>query len=422
MGLLLAITILCSFYLTPVAMRLAWKYDAVSRPDGFRKKHRRPTPEWGGLAVNASLLVGIALSYLVLPVQPTPTPFMAALATSVVMLCLLGCYDDLFDMRAGLKLLGQILAVVPLLVVGAYAKQFVLFGFVVELGWLGVPWTVAWVVLGINALNLIDGMDGLASTIGIAAAAAIAILAAATGSTHVAVVAVALAGALGGFLAHNLPPARIYLGDCGSMVIGLVLATLTMRVAPQFEAPNLTVMLGLLFIPLYDTVLAIIRRGLNGKGIMAADRGHVHHRLLDRGFGVWGTLALLAGLSLTAGSTAWLVVITAQEFAAIAILGALAILCAQLDLFGRAEWLALRAKLYSVRVPTKANGLQTLSDKKTAGDIALGNAGNSGTRTKQLAGLSQAQPSHRLRINVRLAGAQNASAATAGKKYVELLG
>ena len=115
MGLLLALAILSSFYLTPVAMRLAWKHDAVSRPDGFRKKHSRPTPEWGGLAVNASILLGIGLACLLTPIQSPALPFLGGLALSIIILCVLGCYDDLFDMRASVKLAGQLLAVVPLI-------------------------------------------------------------------------------------------------------------------------------------------------------------------------------------------------------------------------------------------------------------------------------------------------------------------
>lgn len=422
MGLLLAITILSSFYLTPVAMRFAWKHDAVSRPDGYRKKHRRPTPEWGGLAVNASLLVGIGLSCVLVPLQPTCTPFLAALSASILLLCLLGCYDDLFDMRAGFKLAGQLLAIVPLIAVGAYAERFTLFGYSVELGWLGVPWTVAWTVLGINALNLIDGMDGLASTVGITVAAAMAVLAAMTGNTHVALIAVVLAGALGGFLAHNLPPARIYLGDCGSMVIGLVLATLALRVTPQAGAPNLTVMCGFLFIPLYDTTLAIIRRGLNGNGIMSADRGHIHHRLLDRGFGVWGSLALLGALSLTAGSATWLAMLAGQELVACATLAGIAFLCAHLELFGHQEWGTVRDRLNLPRLRNKSAGQPVAAMKQSARGVSMRSANESGTRRKMLDGPPQSQPSLPMGINVRLAAAQNAGTATAGKEYVELLG
>ena len=422
MGLILAITILSSFYLTPVAMRLAWKHDAVSRPDGIRKKHSRPTPEWGGLAVNTSILVGIGLSYLLVPVGPTSTPFAAALAVSIFILCFLGCYDDLFDMRAGVKLAGQLLAVVPLIAVGAYAQSFTVFGYSVELGWLGVPWTVAWIVLGINALNLIDGMDGLASTVGITVAAAIAVLAGITGNTHVALIAIVLAGALGGFLAHNLPPARIYLGDCGSMVIGLVLATLALRVTPQAGGPNLTAMCGLLFIPLYDTVLAIVRRGLNGNGIMAADRGHIHHRLLDRGLGVWGALGLLAALSLVAGSISWLAVLTGQELVALAALAAVAVLCAQLELFGHKEWATIKDRWNARPWQNKGAGRPAVSKQQPESHLAMRATGDATSKTTLLDGLPQSQSSRPMGINVRLVAAQNARAATAGKEYVELLG
>lgn len=422
MGLLLAITILSSFYLTPVAMRLAWKYDAVSRPDGFRKKHSRPTPEWGGLAVNASILVGIGLSFLLLPVESAATPFLAALALSVVILCLLGCYDDRFDMHAGAKLAGQVVAAMPLIVVGAYAERFTVLGFTIELGWLGVPWTIAWIVLGINAMNLIDGMDGLASTVGITTAAAVAVIAGVTGNTHVAIVAVVLAGALGGFLAHNLPPARIYLGDCGSMVIGLLLATLALRTIPQPGLPNLTAMSVLLFVPLYDTLLAIVRRGLNGKGIMVADRGHIHHRLLDRGLGVWGSLALLATLSLTAATASCFAILAGQEFVACAALIGLVLLSAQLGLFGHQEWAMVKDRLAWPRSRSKAGRYASLPTKRPAGGLSIHRSNEIGAQRKQLDGLPQNQASLPMGINVRLAGAQNSSAATAGKKYVELLG
>ncbi len=421
MGLLLAIAILTSFYLTPAAMRLAWKYDAVSRPDGFRKKHSRPTPAWGGLAVNASILLGLATSYCLLPPSSGDVPFHAALAVSVVILGLLGCYDDLFDMRAGVKLAGQLLSVVPLVVVGVYVERFSVFGFTFELGCLGIPWTIAWIILGINAWNLIDGMDGLASTVGITVAAIVAVLAGLAGNTSVAVLAVVLAGALGGFLAHNLPPARVYLGDCGSMVIGLVLATLAFRVVPQPATPNLPVMIALLFVPLYDTVLAILRRGLNGRGIMTADREHVHHRLLDRGLSVWASLALLAALNLTAGVAGYFAMLTGQEFIAVAVLVAVATVCVQLDLFGRQEWTAVIGWLRSPRRSARLGASVPLPRKRPEAGVLFSTAHEIGTRRKQLEGLSRGKPGVSVGIDVRMAGAPRAHAATTGKEYVELL-
>lgn len=416
MGLLLGMAVLSSFCLTPVAVRLAWKHDAVSRPDGLRKKHGRPTPEWGGLAVSASVLLGMGLSYLLLPAQPAATPFLAALAFSVVILCVLGCYDDLFDMRASVKLVGQLLAVVPLIAVGAYVERFTVFGFSIELGWFGVPCTIAWIVLGINALNLIDGMDGLAPTVGIMAAAAVAVIAGVTGNTHVAVIAVVLAGALAGFLVYNLPPARIYLGDSGSMVIGLVLATLALRVTAGTGSPNLTAMCALLFVPLYDTLLAVVRRGLNGKSIMAADRGHIHHRLLDRGLGVWNSLALLAALSLTAGCVSCFVILTGQELVACAALGVAALLFARFELFGHQEWAMVKDRFTWPWRRDKAAGYASPRDNRPARGFAMHMANETGTRAQPLDGFPQTRTSLFTEIGVGLGGAEDVGAAAAGNR------
>ncbi|MHB8900878.1 MAG: MraY family glycosyltransferase [Thermoguttaceae bacterium] len=417
MGLLLAVAILTSFYLTPVAMQLAWRYGAVSRPDGYRKRHRRPTPAWGGVAVNASILVGLGLSCVLVPHPDSDRPFFAALASSIVALAVLGCYDDLFDMRAGAKLAGQFLAVLPLIAVGAYVERFTLFGLPIELGWFGIPWTAAWMVLGINALNLIDGMDGLASTIGITIAVAVGAIAAVNGSTDVVIIAVVLAGALGGFLPHNLPPARVYLGDCGSMVVGLVLATLATRVAPQPGLPSLAAMGALLFVPLYDTLLAIVRRGLSGKGIMAADHGHVHHRLLERGLGVWGALGVLAGISVAVGGAGCCAVLAGHELMAGVALAIVPLLCAQLELFGHSEWAAVRERLGLPRFSGTASRYKYSSKGLSGRELAQ----DASAVRNQLDGLSQSPASRPLGINVRLAGAPSAGSTAAGKEYVELL-
>lgn len=418
MGLLLAIAILSSFYLTPVAMQLAWRYNAVSRPDGVRRKHSRPTPAWGGLAVNTSILAGIWASLLLLPDQSFNQPFLVALTLSVVTLTALGCYDDLFDMRPRLKLAGQLLAVVPLIAVGAVVERFSVLGFTIELGWLGIPWTAAWIVLGINALNLIDGMDGLASSLGITIAIAVAVVAGVSGNTDIVVIAIVLAGALGGFLAHNLPPAKIYLGDCGSMVVGLLLATLAIRVAPAPGVPNLTAMCALLFVPLYDTVLAVVRRGLSGKGIMTADRGHIHHRLLDRGFGVWGSLGVLATLSAVAGAACCCAVLLGQELVAYVALVVLPLFCVQLELFGHPEWAMVRERLSLTRVRDNVSRYSFRRKDESGRDLSK----EVSSTQNPLAGLPQSQAGVPMGINVRLAGAQRASTTTAGKKYVELLG
>jgi len=343
MTLAIVIAIATSLALTPLAKRLAWRFNAVSHPDGQRRLQSRPTPMWGGGSVYLALLLSVSVAYYLIRGEGHGSLLPAGLALSAGMLCILGAYDDLFELRARWKLLGQVAATVPIVLAGGCVHRLVLFGFSVELGALGIAFTIGWLVVGINALNLIDGMDGLASVVGIAVCVAIAAIAASQGQPAVLLLAVVLAGTLAGFLVYNLPPARIYLGDCGSMIIGATLALLALRVAcdgPAGDsvAANLTVAGALLFVPFLDTGLAILRRTLQGSGMMVADRGHIHHRLLDRGFNVWQALALLGGLSFASGAIAWGVVLSGHEAYAWAALAVITVLLVHWQLAGHVEW------------------------------------------------------------------------------------
>jgi len=145
---------------------------------------------------------------------------------------------------------------------------------------------------------------------------------------------------LAGFLVYNLPPARIYLGDCGSMIIGVTLALLVLRVSlvDETSTASFSTAVALLFIPILDTTLAITRRTLQGKSPMAADRGHVHHRLLDRGFSIWQVLGILGGLCLTTGAIAWMMYVAGLELLGWAALGTLIVLLVNRQLVGHVEW------------------------------------------------------------------------------------
>ena len=335
----IAVAVAVSLALTPLAKAVALKFDVLSRPDGQRKLHPRPTPLLGGGSLYLALLLSVTVAYSMVVTKGITLSVPTALALSAGMLCVLGIYDDFRDMRPRWKLLGQVFSTLPIVLAGGYIERLVLFGYCVELGWVGIAFTMGWLVFGINALNLLDGMDGLASVVGIVISLAIAAIAASQSHPVVMVLALALAGALAGFLVYNLPPARIYLGDCGSMIIGITLALLALRVSsPQLGTANLTIATTLLFVPLADTILAIVRRGLQGKSLMVADRAHVHHRLLDRGFGIWRVLGFLGGASLVTGATAWLVAVSGQELWAWAILGPLAVLVVNRRLVGYEEW------------------------------------------------------------------------------------
>lgn len=339
LAIVIAIAIAVSLALTPLAKALAWKFDILSRPDGQRKLHSRPTPLLGGGSLYLAFLLSATVAYSVVVTKGITLSVPTALAMSAGMLCVLGIYDDFCDMNARWKLFGQVFSTLPIVLAGGYIERLFLFGYCIELGWVGIAFTMGWLVFGINALNLLDGMDGLASVVGMAISLAIAAIAASQDHAAVMVLALALAGALAGFLVYNLPPARIYLGDCGSMIIGVTLALLALRVSStERGTANFTVAATLLFVPLADTALAIVRRTLQGKGLMVADRGHVHHRLLDRGFSIWIVLSFLGGASLATGAVAWLVAVSGRELWAWAILGVLAVLLVNRRLVGHEEW------------------------------------------------------------------------------------
>lgn len=351
----IAVALIGSLALTPLMIALARRVGAVSHPDGKRKLHARPTPLWGGGAVYLALMVSVLACYLLVMDRFSVVSFPkalsslpAALALSTGLLCLLGCYDDLHEMRARWKLLGQIAATLPILLAGCYVERIVMGGYVVDLGWIGYPVTMAWLILGINALNLVDGMDGLASTIGITVLLGVAAIGFSLGLQGETLLALTLVAALLGFLVYNLPPARIYLGDCGSMTLGLALAFLAMRVSlvPRTgTTANATVAIALLFLPLLDTALAVLRRRLQGSGLMTADRGHVHHRLQDRGFTTWQVLGLLGIFSLAAAGVACMAAVTGMQWLAWMILGTLIVVVINRQLIGHCEWGLVRQRV-----------------------------------------------------------------------------
>jgi len=346
--LALAMAIVASLALTPLAWRAAWRYGAVCHPDGERKLQSRPTPRLGGVSLYLSVFFASATAFGLAVAQGRfeTVPLYWAFTLSAGLLCLLGCWDDLRDLPARWKLLGQIVATLPIVLAGCYVERIVVFGCLIEMGPLGAVWTIGWLVLGINALNLLDGMDGLAAAIGLIVSTAIAVIAALQGQAEVAILAMALGGGVLGFLVYNRPPARIYLGDCGSMVIGLTLSLLALEVARAVPAgANLCVLIALLFVPLLDTTLAIVRRRLSGRSFMAADRGHIHHRLLDRGFGVWKVLVLLGGICLTTCVVACLAALWHDEFWAWTALGTTIALLVNLQVAGYREWALLKRLL-----------------------------------------------------------------------------
>jgi UDP-GlcNAc:undecaprenyl-phosphate GlcNAc-1-phosphate transferase len=338
--------------LTPMARRVAIRYGLVDHPDGRRKAQKLPIPLAGGLAVLVSatlaMVIAVPLSPLAEQFAAHPLPLLGILAGSIV-IALVGVADDYGKLRGRHKLLGQCVAVALVMSCGVVVHHVSIFGCGVDLGIWGVPFTGFLLLGAINSLNLIDGMDGLLSSVGVIVSLALAIMAALAGHGLVAGVALALAGGLLGFLRYNYPPAKIYLGDAGSMVVGLVLGTLA--ILSSLKAPAtiaLSAPLVLLTLPIFDTTAAILRRKLTGRSIYTTDRGHLHHCLLRRGLSVQGVLLLVcicclltdaAVLASQAFNNEWIALCTG--------IGVIASLVVT-RLFGHAEVMLLRERLWAL--------------------------------------------------------------------------
>jgi UDP-GlcNAc:undecaprenyl-phosphate GlcNAc-1-phosphate transferase len=339
--------------LTPCLRRLAWRWDLLDRPDGRRKIHGGATPMTGGLAVCLSCFGALAVVFL------TSDSFRACclaehsalsgLLLGAIALCAIGVADDSGWLRVRFKLLGQVLAILIVLSWTGLPRAVRLFDREMELGILAAPLLVLWLLAVINALNLIDGMDGLLTSVGLLFCTAIAAAALMQGQEAVAAVAVALAGTLAGFLPFNWPRASIFLGDSGSMFVGLVIGTLAIlgtRPAPDVVSPLPAA--ALLTIPLFDTVAAFLRRTLTGQSIYTTDRGHIHHCLLRADLSSCRVLVSVWLLCLVPAAGALVGVAFHSDLYALGAALAVVFFLVQGRTFGHAEWELLKKRLLSL--------------------------------------------------------------------------
>lgn len=337
--------------LTRLARALALRVGLVDAPDGGRKAQARPVPVVGGVAVLAAALLALAATAIadsgVAGLIADEARWAGALLVAATTITAVGVVDDRFALRARHKLLGQLAAVLTLVAGGGLLIERVsLFGWVVEFGVLAVPVTAFWLLACINALNLIDGMDGLLGTVGVTGLATLAVIALMAGQPLAAAVALALCGAILGFLWFNLPPATVYMGDAGSMLVGLVIGALA--IPASLKGPATVALAGpvaILILPVLDTTAAVVRRKLTGRGLAQADRGHLHHVLLRHGLTVRRVLVLTAALGLVASGGA--LASTALRNDLYALVGALGVVATLLAtrLFGQAEFHLVRKRV-----------------------------------------------------------------------------
>jgi UDP-GlcNAc:undecaprenyl-phosphate GlcNAc-1-phosphate transferase len=288
-----------SFALTPLVRRVAHRVDAIDHP-GERRVHTSPIPRGGGVAVGVAYIV-VVVGLLVVdatvglwrPSSAPPSPGMAALLLGGAAAMGIGLLDDRFDLRARWQLGGQVLvALVPVVLgisVGAIANPFGP-GIIRLEGIFAAVFVVVWIVGMINSINFIDGLDGLSSGVALIAALTLAVISV-TGARSepvVALVCVAFAGALLGFLRWNFHPASIFIGTSGVMFVGYTLAVLSI-----LGSAKVAVALLVLGVPIIDTFYIIVRRVAGGRSPFSADRGHIHHRLLDLGLSHTQTVLLI---------------------------------------------------------------------------------------------------------------------------------
>jgi UDP-GlcNAc:undecaprenyl-phosphate GlcNAc-1-phosphate transferase len=289
---------------TPIALQIGRRLHLYDAPDGRRKIHTGLIARTGGLAIAAGFLapllgllfVGNAFAADLKANEVRMTAFLAG----AVAILLLGVYDDVRGVGAGGKLVVQAAVGGLLWWAGLRFETVTLGGDVIAFGMWSLPLTILWVAGIINAMNLIDGLDGLAAGVAFFAALSLFIISLLDGNMMLGLFSAALAGSVLGFLFYNFSPALIFMGDSGSMTIGYVFAAAALWSAgKRSTALALALPVLALGLPIADTVLAFTRRTLNGQSPFHSDRKHIHHRLLDTGMSQRKAVLVLYGLCLT---------------------------------------------------------------------------------------------------------------------------
>ena len=334
-----AVAAVLSYFFTPPVKNFAHKVGAIDVPKDARRMHKKPIPRLGGLAIYGGFLCSILIFG-----QLDETMLCVLLGAAIIVA--LGIFDDVLALGAKLKFVVQIVAAaIPVCIgdlqIGLFTNLNPLSDTpFVHLGILAVPATIIWIVGITNAVNLIDGLDGLA--VGVSSIAAITMLAVAllTGNMPIAITMAALAGACIGFMPYNLNPAKIFMGDTGSTFLGYMLATVSIMGLFKFYAViSFAVPFLILGLPIFDTANAIIRRVAAGRSPMSPDRGHVHHKLIDMGFNQKQAVAILYAISATLGLTAVVLTSSGEVKAIVLLLAVLvAILVGAGIIYGAEHW------------------------------------------------------------------------------------
>jgi UDP-GlcNAc:undecaprenyl-phosphate GlcNAc-1-phosphate transferase len=261
---------------TPLVIKISFKLDILDYPaDPLLKIHKKPMPLLGGIA----MLVGIITSLIIIGfLYETYHWQIIGLFIALLFILSLGLFDDIKGLKPFVRLIGQIFAALIIIVIGKVTVNFIPFWYV------SIPLTVFFLLASINAINLLDGLDGLATGMTLIASGGFFVVFFLKGDTVGAAISLALLGVTAGFLIFNFHPAKIFLGDNGSTVLGLLLGVLAVRFASEpYFIIHLVVPILILIVPLLDTSLAIGRRILKHRSISSGDRDHYYDKLVKKG-------------------------------------------------------------------------------------------------------------------------------------------
>ncbi|MGM7634590.1 glycosyltransferase family 4 protein [Bacillus sp. Hm123] len=277
-ALAFVICLIASLAITPLVKKLAIAVGAVDKPN-YRKVHQRIMPRMGGLAIFISFMIGMFV------LQPQ-ADFNFAIILGGVIIIITGVLDDRFELSAKVKLAGQLLAALVVVVYGGVQMEDINlpFGGQMEFGYFSIPLTILWIVGITNAINLIDGLDGLAAGVSSIALFTISLMAYMKGDLYVMSVALLVLGSTLGFLHYNFHPAKIFMGDTGALFLGYIISVLALLGFKNVTVVSLIIPIIILGVPITDTFFAIIRRKVNKQPLSAPDKSHLHHCLLRMGY------------------------------------------------------------------------------------------------------------------------------------------
>ncbi|CAM3953260.1 glycosyltransferase family 4 protein [Mesobacillus thioparans] len=296
----LILCFVCSILITPIIKKLAFKVGATDRPNQ-RKVHEKIMPRMGGLAIYISFAAGVLI-------MNPQSPYHLAIVAGSIIIVLTGVLDDIFELQARYKFLNQVAAALIVVLWGGIDVDFINlpFGGRLEFGAFSVPITILWIVGVTNAINLIDGLDGLAAGVSSIALISISGMAIVMGDVYVMTIGFLLLASTLGFLIFNFHPAKIFMGDTGALFLGYMIAVLSLLGFKNVTFISFIIPVIMLGVPMTDTIFAIIRRLVKKAPLAAPDKSHLHHCLLNLGFTHRQTVLLIYAISAMFGLTGFI--------------------------------------------------------------------------------------------------------------------